>query len=140
MSVSATSVPVTDGGEEVVLEKIPCIYYPVQFQKDSKQEGQQQVRALINSGSKLNAISPAYVEKLSFKTRKTNVGAQKIDGSALETFGIVIADFQVEDKDGRSRFFQETFLVADTKFEVILGMPFLKLSNADVSFGEGTLT
>ena len=30
--------------------------------------------------------------------------------------------------------------MADTKFEVILGMPFLKLSNADVSFGEGTLT
>ena len=53
---------------------------------------------------------------------------------------MVIADFQVEDKANRPRFFQETFLVADTKFEVILGMPFLKISNADVSFGEGTLT
>ena len=30
--------------------------------------------------------------------------------------------------------------MADTKFEVILGMPFLKISNADVAFGEGTLT
>ena len=38
-------------------------------------------------------------------TRKTNVRAQKIDGSALETFGMVIADFQVEDKGGRLRFF-----------------------------------
>ena len=53
---------------------------------------------------------------------------------------MVIVDFQVEDKASRPRFFQETFLVADTKFEVILGMPFLKISNADVSFGEGTLT
>ena len=53
---------------------------------------------------------------------------------------MVIADFQVEDKANRPRFFQETFLVADTKFEVILGMPFLKISNADVSFGKGTLT
>ena len=53
---------------------------------------------------------------------------------------MVIADFQVEDKASRPRFFQETFLVADTKFEVILGMLFLKISNADVSFGEGTLT
>ena len=85
-------------------------------------------------------MSPAYVERLGLKTRKTNVGAQKIDGSALEIFGMIIADFQVEDKDGRSRFFQETFLVADTKFEVILGMPFLKLSNADVLFSERTLT
>ena len=50
--------------------------------------------------------------------------AALIDGSALETFGMVIADFQVEDKVGRPRFFQETFLVADTKFAVILGMPF----------------
>ena len=30
--------------------------------------------------------------------------------------------------------------MADTKFEVILGMPFLKISNADKSFGKKTLT
>ena len=95
---------------------------------------------MLNSGSEVNAMSPAYAKKLGLKTRKTNVRAQKIDGSALETFGMVIADFQVENKGGRPRFFQETFLVADTKFEVILGMPFLKISNADVAFGEGTLT
>ena len=85
-------------------------------------------------------MSPAYAERLGFKTWKTNVGAQKIDGSTLETFRIVIADFQVENKGSRPKFFQKTFLVADTKFEVILGMPFLKFSNADVSFGEETLT
>ena len=50
-------------------------------------------------------MSPAYAEKLGFKTWKTNVRAQKIDGSTLETFGMVIADFQVEDKGGRFRFF-----------------------------------
>ena len=133
MSVLTTSVSVTDDSKEVV--KVPCIHYPVRFQ-----EGQKQVRALLNSSSEVNAISPAYTKKLGLKTRNTNVRAQKIDGSALETFGMVIADFQVKDKSGRPRFFQETFLVADTKFEVILGMPFLKISNADVAFGEGTLT
>ena len=46
----------------------------------------------------------------------------------------------MEDKSGRPRFLQEIFLVADTKFEVILGMLFLKISNANVAFGEGTLT
>ena len=136
VSVSATSVPVIDGGEEAVLERVPCIHYPDRFQEGQ----QQQVRALLDSGSEVNAMSPAYVKRLGLKTRKTNVGAQKIDGSALETFGMVIADFQVEDKSGRPRFFQETFLVADTKFEVILGMPFLKISNANVAFGEETLT
>ena len=71
---------------------------------------------MLDSGSKVNAKIPAYAKKLGLKTWKTSVAAQKIDGSTPETFGMVIADFQVEDKGGRSRFFQETFLVADTKF------------------------
>ena len=130
--VLTTSVSVIDGSKEVV--KVPCIYYPIRFQ-----EGQEQIRVLLDSSSKVNAMSLAYAKKLGFKTRKTNVGAQKIDDSALKTFGMVIADFQVEDKCGRPRFFQETFLVADTKFEVVLKMLFLKISNADVAFGEGML-
>ena len=125
-------MPVTETSVKEVV-RVPYIHYPVWFEEE-------QIKALLDSGSKINAMSPAYAKRLGLKTWKTNVGAQKIDGSALETFGMVIADFQVEDKSGRPRFFQETFLVADTKFEVILGMPFLKISNADVAFGEGTLT
>ena len=85
-------------------------------------------------------MSLAYVEKLGLKSRKTNVRAQKIDGSTLIIFGIVIADFLVEDKDGKPRFFQKTFLVANTKFEVILRIPFLKISNTDVVFDKKILT
>ena len=122
---------VTDGGEEII--RILYIQYPVQFQKE-------QIKALLNSGSEVNAMNLDFAWKLGLKVQKTNVGAQKIDGSALETFGMVIADFQVEDKANRPRFFQETFLVANTKFEVILGMLFLKISNMDMLFGEKTLT
>ena len=95
---------------------------------------------MLDSGSEVNAMSLAYTKRLGLKTRKTNVGAQKINGSALKTFGMVIANFQVEDKSGRPRFFQETFLIANTKFEVVLGMLFLKISNVNAAFGEGTLT
>ena len=52
---------------------------------------------------------------------------------------MVITDFQVEDQAGRPRFFQETFLVTNTKFKVILKMFFLKISNADMLFGKKTL-
>ena len=45
----------------------------------------------------------------------------------------------MENKFGRPRFFQKTFLVVDNKFEVILGMLFLKLNNANVLFGEKIL-
>ena len=100
MLVSATSVPVTDGSEKIMLKRVSCIYYPVRFQED-----QEQVRALFDSGSEVNPISLAYAKKLGLKTQKTNVGAQKIDGSALEIFEMVIADFQVEDKGGMPTFF-----------------------------------
>ena len=95
---------------------------------------------MFNSGSKVNAINPNYVWKLGLKIQKTNVEAQKIDGFALEIFEIVIVDFQVEDKASKPRFFQKTFLVTDTKFEVILEMLFLKISNVNMLFDKETLT
>ena len=52
---------------------------------------------------------------------------------------MVIADFQVENKANKPKFFQEIFLIADTKFEMILKMLFLKISNANVSFGKKIL-
>ena len=53
---------------------------------------------------------------------------------------MVIADLKIENKAGRSRFFQKTFLLIDTKFEAILGIPFLKMSKADVLCSEKMLT
>ena len=125
----------TQKGKEVILDRVPCIHYQVQFRKDKET-----IRALIDSGSEVNAMTPAYAKKLGLRTRRTDVGAQKIDGSSLDTFGMVIAGFQVIDKLGRARFFQETFLLADTTMEVVLGMPFLTFSNADIQFAEKELT
>ena len=81
----------------------------------------------------------ALTRKLGLHILKTNVRAQKINGFDIEIFRMAIADFQVEDKVGRPRFFQETFLMANTKFEMILEMLFLKISNANVAFGKRTL-
>ena len=47
-------------------------------------------------------------------------------------FGMVLASFQMEDKLGRARFFQETFLLADLSVKVVLKMSFLTLSNANI--------
>ncbi len=112
------------------LKHVPCIWYPIQFQ-----EGQP-VRALIDSGSKVNAMTPAYATRLGFTTRKTSIGAQKIDGSPLETYGMASARFSIQDSLERVRFFEETFLLADTSMEVVLKIPFLSLSNVDVEFAE----
>ncbi len=81
-------------------------------------------------------MTPAYAAKLDFTTQKTCVGAQKMDGSPLETHGMISAKFSLQDSLGRVRFFEETFLLADISMEVVLGMPFLSLSNADVEFAK----
>ena len=101
--VLATSVPVISSGDEVV--RVLYIYYLVQFQIDQRQKSQKQVKGLLNSGNKVNVMSPGYTKKLGFKVQETNIGAQKIDDSILETFEMVIVDFQMKDKVSRHRFF-----------------------------------
>ena len=128
MSISATSASVTEASmEDISLVRVSCIHYPVQFQKDGSQ-----VQALLNSGSKVNAMNPAYASRLGLRVHRTDIGAQKIDSSTLKTFEMVLASFQVEDKLGRIQFFQETFLLADISTRVVSSMPFLTLSNADI--------
>ena len=92
------------------------------------------VSALLDLGSEVNAMHPAFAERLGLVMQTTNVGAQKIDGTTLETYGIVVAVFSVTDQANRVKFFEETFLVANVSPDVVLRMPFLILSGADVDF------
>ena len=149
--VLATSTPVTETREEAVAEavestkvgkdsaenkceypnlaQVPCIRYPITFRKKSAS-----MLALFDSGSDVNAIHPILAQKLGLSVKLTDVGAQKIDGTMLDTFEMVVTAFSVTDKANRVRFFEETFLVANVSPEVVLGMPFLTLSGADVDF------
>ena len=128
VSVSATSTSVI-GAREEALERVPCIRYPVQFKKDKTP-----VQALIDSESEVNAVHPSFVKQLGLSIRPIDVGALKIDGTTLDTHGMVVTAFSVEDRANRVRFFEETFLVANVSLEVVLEMPFLTLSGADVDF------
>ena len=52
---------------------------------------------------------------------------------------MVIADCSVKNKLGKVRFFQEIFLLANNGLEVVMRMPFLTLSKADIWFTEWQL-
>ena len=106
----ATSTPITEASkeDEMVLKRVPCIYYLLRFWKNTAK-----VKALINSGSEVNVIIPTYAAKLGLKVRRTNVWIQKIDGSILKIFEMVLASFQIEDKLERAKFFYKTFLLAN---------------------------
>lgn len=87
---------------------------------------------MINSGSEVNTTTPAYAAQLGLILRSTNVNTQKIDELALKTYEMTTAGFLVEDKLGRIRFFEKTFLLTDTSMKIILEIPFFLLSYVDV--------
>ncbi len=116
----------TDKKIEQELELILCIWYLITFKNQTK--------ALLDSESELNAMSQTFVQLLGFKIRKTYVEAQKIEGTTLETYEMVVSTFSVSDKDRRERFFEESFLLANVRPDIVLGKPFLTMSNANVDF------
>ena len=93
MLVSATSLSVTAASTEAlkvkVLDKVFCVCYSIQFHKDKNKD----VLALLDSGSEINAITPAYTAYLGLKVRVTNADEQKINKSLLATYNIVIVAF-----------------------------------------------
>ena len=80
-------------------------------------------------------MTPGFAAKIGLTLRSTNVGAEKNDGSPLKSYDMVSAELLLQDSLGRVRFFEKTFLLADTNMVVVLGMPFLSLSNVDFKFG-----
>ena len=63
VSVLATSASVTEASQEaqeVILDRVLCIHYLMQFQKDKEAI----IQAWIDSSSKVNAMTPAYAKQL----------------------------------------------------------------------------
>ena len=87
VSVLATSTSMTNTRKKA-LERVPCIHYPVRFKKDADKTP---VEALIDSNSEVNAIHPSFAKQLGLPIRLTDVRVQKIDGTILDTYKMVLA-------------------------------------------------
>ena len=90
--------------------------------------------ALFDSSSEVNAIYTTFTRKLRLPIRPTDIGAQKIDSTMLDTFEMVVSAFSMMYKANRVRFFEKTFLVANVSLEVVFGMLFLTLSGVKIDF------
>ena len=73
---------------EMILKQVFFIQIPVKFRKDKNT-----IQVLIDFGSEVNVMTPAYTAVLGHKVCFTAIRAQKIEGSFLKIFGIVIASF-----------------------------------------------
>ena len=136
-----TSILVTEDSKEAIvsakkLEQIMCIQYLITFPGGVTQDSStlDLMLALLDLGSEINAMHPVFAERLGLIVQTTNVGTKKIDGTILETYGMIVTVFSVTDQADRVRFFEKIFLIANVSLDVVLKMPFLTLSSADVDF------
>lgn len=79
-------------------------------------------------------MSQVFAYQLSLKIQKINIEAEKIDGTTLGTYGMIVFTFSMSDKNSRERFFEGSFLLADIKSDVVVRMSFLIISNIDIDF------
>ncbi len=91
-------------------------------------------KVLVDSKSKVKAISQALVLPLGPKIQKTNVRAQKSNVIILETNKMIISTFFILDKDSKGRFFEKNFLLTDVKLDIVFGILFLIMNNIDIYF------
>lgn len=81
-------------------EYLPCIYHLMWFKKD-----QAKFQALLDSGNKVNTMTPAHATKLNLKVQPIDVKAWKINNSTLLTFEMILVNSQVKNKLKIARFF-----------------------------------
>lgn len=101
------------------LYKVLYIYYWLYFWKNTAN-----VRALINSGNKINTMTLVYINKLDLKGCYIYVKIQKIDSSIFQIFEIILANFQIKNKLKKAWFFWKTFLLANISVKMVLVMLF----------------
>lgn len=94
---------------------------------------------LYNSNSEVNTIYLTFAQELGFSIRSTDIRAQKIDNTMLDTYRIIFAAFLVTDKVNQIRFFEQTFLVTNVCLEVVFGIFFLILNSVNIDFLEQEL-
>ena len=136
MTILAIYTPVTVARGEVVengenprsnLLQVLCIRYPINFKKKS-------MSVLLDLGSKVNIVHLIFAKELGLSIRSTGVGAQKIYGTMVDTYGMIVAAFSVIDKANQVKFFEETFLVANVSTKIVLKILFFTLTSVDVDF------
>lgn len=94
------------------------------------------IKALKKLSSEVNRMMPAYAVVLGLHICFINVKTHKIDRSMLLIYDIMLIKFQLEDKHKKTRFFKETFLIANTAREIILEILFLALNKMEINFSD----
>ena len=83
---------------------------------------------------KLIPSTQPIIKKLGLPIKSINVKVQKIVDATLDTYEIVVIAFLLTNKTNELKFIEKTFMMANICLEVVFGMFFLILSDANVKF------
>lgn len=84
-------------------------------------------------------MQPSLGKKICTRIWNTIVGAQKIDGKKLKTYEMIIPLFQVDNKNGKSYFFKQAFLLVEISIDVAFRTFFFILSKVKVNLNNQEL-
>lgn len=79
-------------------------------------------------------MSQTFAFQLGIKAQKTNVGAQNIINTTLETYKMIVFIFFISDKDSKMRFFEKNLLFANVKLDIVFKMLFITMNNTNNNF------
>lgn len=82
--------------------------------------------------SEINATSLIFTLQPCPTVEKITVEAQKIDCATLKIYRLIVSTFEILDRDNMERIFGESFLLANFKPDIVLGIPFLMRSNVNI--------
>ena len=102
-----------DGATEATLEKVFCIDTWFSFRKINVGFGWPWQEALLDLDKQgQHHKSRLYRETRAFR-QKYRVRAQKVDGTTLSTYAIVVVAFSVTDQANCVKILEKTFLIAN---------------------------
>ena len=99
-----------------------------------------EVLAVMDPGAEVSLISNALAKKLKLVLSDVPpCEAMALGSNQLKTYGVYFVRLEVPDENGVSRFFNESFLGVDLPWGISLGLPWFKLSGAEVNWAAGKI-
>ena len=117
-----------------------CKKTTVKVDKGPGEKGKLEFEAVMDPGAEVSLISKALAKQLGLEPSNVpSCEAVAIGNHPIKNYGVYFVQFEVQDENGVSRFFNDSFLGTDLEWGMTLGLPWMQLSEAKVDWETGKI-